>query len=145
VACAIFMDNCCLCEVECVGAIFYPCRHHVVCYGCSQRVTRCPSCKVGIDIYPYNLTFVSTFSFSFSWQVKIGNYNYNIVFFQENVVARIKFPVAKTCVFCNSNMVDTIFLPCFHMKTCQGIMTIIMITILFIIYTAYNIQLTIKQ
>ena len=49
VICDFNMDNCCLCEAQCVGAIFFPRRHHVVCYTCSTRVTRCPSCKVRIN------------------------------------------------------------------------------------------------
>jgi hypothetical protein len=38
--CSVRSTSVLVCEVECVGDIFYPFRHHVVCYGCSNRVTR---------------------------------------------------------------------------------------------------------
>eukprot|EP00026_Physarum_polycephalum_P008428 Phypoly_transcript_08514.p1 GENE.Phypoly_transcript_08514~~Phypoly_transcript_08514.p1 ORF type:complete len:412 (+),score=67.98 Phypoly_transcript_08514:166-1401(+) len=40
--------NCVICEEKVATAVLLPCRHMVMCGTCSQKVTKCPMCRVDI-------------------------------------------------------------------------------------------------
>ena len=42
----VCMAHCLTCKKEGANALFYPCKHNIVCYGCSNKLGSCPTCQV---------------------------------------------------------------------------------------------------
>ena len=42
----VCMAHCLACKKERANALFYPCKHNIVCYGCSNKLGSCPIFQV---------------------------------------------------------------------------------------------------